>query len=310
MRAQVARAGTAAGWGSRILRPKSAMHRRHRAALLACSSAALLLASCSDPEADRARIGLGSTRLTGVVRISGSTTMAPMVTVLASEFQKLHPGVTISVQGGGSGQGLKDVKEGRSDIGMVARSLTADERDWLPFVIARDGIAVTVHADNPVAALSNEQVAGIYTKKIANWRQVGGRDAPIHVIAASTQAGATELFTHQFGIKKDELKADMLADANPDRYTALANNPNAILYGSLGETERRAAAGEKIKALPSAGIAATSDNLAAGRYAIARPLALVTKGLPTGASKAFIDYARSAAAIPVIDRFEFVPYRD
>lgn len=287
-----------------------AMHRVSRAALLAWSSAALLLAGCSDPEADRARLGLGSTKLSGVVRISGSSTMAPMVRVLTSDFQKLHPGVTFNVQGGGSGQGLRDLKEGRSEIGMVSRALTADERDWLPFVIARDGIAVVIHADNPVAALSNEQVAGIYTKKIANWREVGGRDAPIHVIAASTQAGSTELFVHQFGIKQDELKADTLAEVNPDRYAALARNPDAILYSSLGESERRAATGEKVKALPSAGIPATSDNLAAGRYAIARPLALVTKGLPTGASKAFIDYARSAAAIPVIDRFEFVPYRD
>jgi phosphate transport system substrate-binding protein len=287
-----------------------AMHRLPRAALLAWSSAALLLAGCSDPEADRARLGLGSTKLSGTVRISGSSTMRPMATVLASEFQKLHPGVTVSVQGGGSGQGLKDVKEGRSEIGMVSRALTAEERDWLPFVIARDGIAVVIHADNPVAALSNEQVAGIYTRKIANWREVGGRDAPVHVIAASTQAGSTELFIHQFGIKQDALKADTLAEANPDRYAALARNPNAILYSSLGESERRAAAGEKVKALPSGGIAATSENLANGRYAIARPLALVTKGLPTGPSKAFIDYARSAAAIPIIDRFEFVPYRD
>ena len=287
-----------------------AMHGLPRAALLACLTAAFLLAGCSDPEADRARLGLGSTKLSGVVRISGSSTMAPMVRVLTSDFQKLHPGVTFNVQGGGSGQGLRDLKEGRSEIGMVSRALTADERDWLPFVIARDGIAVVIHADNPVAALSNEQVAAIYTRKIANWREVGGRDAPIHVIAASTQAGSTELFIHQFGIKQDELKADTLAEVNPDRYAALAKNPHAILYSSLGESERRAAAGEKVKALPSGGIAATSENLAAGRYAIARPLALVTKGLPTGASKAFIDYARSAAAIPVIDRFEFVPYRD
>jgi phosphate transport system substrate-binding protein len=287
-----------------------AMHLLPRAVLLTCSITALLLAGCSDPEAGPVRLGLASAKLTGVVRISGSSTMAPMVRVLASDFQKLHPGVTVNVQGGGSGQGLKDVKEGRSEIGMVSRVLTAEERDWLPFVIARDGIAVVIHADNPVATLSNEQVSRIYTKKIANWREVGGRDAPIHVIAASSQAGSTELFLHHFGIQKDDLKPDTLAEVNPERYAALARIPNAILYSSLGESERRAAGGEKVKALPSAGIPATSDNLAAGRYAIARPLALVTKGLPTGASKAFIDYARSAAAIPVIDRFEFVPYRD
>ena len=281
-----------------------------RLALFACVLAASLLAACSDRERDRARLGLTSKTLSGTVRISGSTTMLPMISAMVTEFQKLQPDVKFEVLPGGSGQGLKDVKEGKSDIGMVSRALTADERDWLPFVIARDGVAISVHSNNPVASLTNEQIAGIYTKKIVNWRELGGADAPIYVIAASPAAGSTDVFLHHFQIKQAALRADILADPLPDRFSAMARNPHAILYSSLGVAESRAAAGEKVKMLPNGGIAATGANLASGRYAMARPLALVTKGLPSGPAKAFIDYARSPSVTATIARFDFVPYRD
>ena len=287
-------------------------HVLTRGAFLAGAVSVLLLSavSCTDREADRSRLGLTGSKLSGTLRISGSVSMAPLVTEIAKEFKVLQPGVEIDVKVRDSGEGLNDVKEGRSDIGMVSRALTAEERDWVPFVIARDGLAVAIHGDNPVTALSNEQVAGIYTKKIFNWREVGGRDAPIYVIGAPPAAGSTELFLHRFGIKKAALRPDILILGSANRYAALASNANAILYSSLGEGARRAAAGEKIKPLPSAGVAATSENLTAGRYTMARPLTLVTKGAPSGAAKAFIDYARSPAVLPIIDRFEFAPYRD
>ena len=287
-------------------------HVLTRAALLAGAVSVLLLSAvgCTDREADRSRLGLTGSKLSGTVRISGSVSMAPLVAEMAKEFKKLQPGVEIDLKVRDSAEGLIDVKEGKSDIGMVSRALTGVEKDWVPFVIARDGLAIAIHGDNPVTALSNEQVAGIYTKKIVNWRELGGRDAPIYTIGAPPIAGSTELFLNQFRIKKAALRTDIVIKGSANRYAALASNANAILYSSLGEGARRAAAGEKIRPLPSAGVAATSENLAAGRYTLARPLTLVTKGVPTRAAKAFIDYARSPAVVPIIDRFEFAPYRD
>lgn len=279
-------------------------------ALLACTFAILVLTACSDQVSDKARLGLGNTNLSGTVKISGSTTMAPLVRALASDFRKLHPGVEFDVQAGGSGQGLKDVKEGKSGIGMVSRALSTEEGDWLPFVIGRDGVSIAIRSDNPVMSLTKAQVVGIFTKAIVNWRQVGGTDTPIYVIAASPAAGSTDVFLHAFEIKPAALRFDILADALDDRFGALARNPGAITYGSLGDAERRVAAGENVKPLPYEGIAATSANLAAGRYSIAKPLALVTRGRPTGPAKAFIDYALSPAAAATIVRFDFVPYRD
>ena len=286
-------------------------HVLSRGAFLAGAAVLLLSAvGCTDREADRSRLGLAGSKLSGTIRISGSVSMAPLVSELAKEFTKLQPGVTFDVKVRDSAEGLDDVKEGKSDIGMVSRALTGVEKDWVPFVIARDGLAIAIHGDNPVTALSNEQVAGVYTKKIVNWRELGGRDAPIYTIGAPPIAGSTELFLNQFRIKKAALRTDIVIKGSANRYAALASNANAILYSSLGEGARRAAAGEKIRPLPSAGVAATSENLAAGRYTLARPLTLVTKGVPTRAAKAFIDYARSPAVVPIIDRFEFAPYRD
>ena len=279
-------------------------------AFIVCTIVLFALGACSDPQADKAQLALGDTKLSGTVKISGSTTLAPLVRVLAEDFRKLHPGVEFDIQEGGSGKGLKDVKAGKSVIGMVSRVLTTEESDWLPFVIARDGLAVLIRGDNPVASLTNAQVAGIFTKATVNWRQLGGTDTPIYVIAASPAAGSTEIFLHSFHINQAAMRSDILADALGDRFTALTGNPGAITYGSLGDAERRAIAGGNIKLLPHSGMAATSANLAAGRYSLAKPLSLVTLGLPSGPAKAFIDYALSPAAVAAIKRFDFVPYRD
>lgn len=236
--------------------------------------------------------------------------MAPMIADMAKDFQKLQPGVNIEIEGGGSGRGLSDAEQGKVDIGMVSRVIPGEARELVPFLIARDGIGISVHGDNPVMALSQKQVADIYTRKITNWREVGGADVPTYVIAASPNAGSTELFLSHFRVKYADVRADILAEPNAERFAALAKNAGAIMYSSLGEGERRAAAGEKVRMLPIDGIVASSGNLAAGRYPLARPLALVTKGLPSGAAKAFIDYARSPAATGLIERYEFVPYRD
>lgn len=236
--------------------------------------------------------------------------MTPMISAMAADFHKLHPGVTFDVRAGGTGRGLKDVSEGRSEIGMVARALTVDERGWVPFLLGRDGIAVSIHGTNPVAALTDKQVAAIYRKEITNWRAVGGIDAPIYVIGTTAAAGATEVFLRQFALKAAQTRPDSVIDLLEERYATLLKNPNGIVYGPLGWAERLAAAGEKIKALPYAGIPATSANLASGRYSIARPIALVTKGMPAGPAKAFIDYARSPTQFATLKRFDFVPYND
>lgn len=127
--------------------------------------------------------GRSSASPTGQLRIAGSSTMAPMITEVAKRFQAQHPGVLIDVQSGGSGRGIGDVREHRAHIGMASRALSDKESDLYSFAMARDGVALAVHKDNPVRNLSQQQVVDIFTGKITNWREVGGRNAAIIVMA-------------------------------------------------------------------------------------------------------------------------------
>src|SRR5713101_4961919 len=176
-----------------------------------------------------------SSNLAGKLLLTGSTTMAPLMTEIGKRFHALHPDVEIEVLTGGSGRGLADARAGKADIGMASRSLTDTEKDLFAFTIARDGVAIMLHKDNPVSALNKQQVSDIFTGRIANWKDVGGRDAPIAVFAASTMGGSTELFLDYFKIQLADVRPHALVDPNPARIRAITENPNGIVYMSVGE---------------------------------------------------------------------------
>jgi phosphate transport system substrate-binding protein len=236
--------------------------------------------------------------------------MAPLMKEIGKRFQASHTGVIVIVEAGGSGRGISDVRTGKVDIGMVSRALTDKEKDLYGFPVARDGVCVIIHMNNPVKALSDSQVTGIFTGRIANWKKVGGRDAPIVVLNPAERYSSSELFTHYFGLKYSEIKAHQTVGDNPTRIRAIEENPRSICYVSIGEAERKARAGAPVKLLPVGGVAATSRNVATGNFPISRPLTLVTKNLPAGLVKEFIEFSLSSQVFDLIPAFDFVPYSD
>jgi len=246
----------------------------------------------------------------GHLLITGSSTMAPLVSAVAKRFQAQHAGVNIEVQTGGSGRGLADARQGKADIGMVSRALGEAEQDLVGLPIARDGVAVVVHKDNPVRSLSDAQVAGIYTGKLTNWKQVGGRDVRILTVVAEEKYSSTELFNHYFDLTRDTIKAQRVVGDNALRIKLLAENRDAILYVSVGEAERNAQSGVPIRPLPAGGVAATSRNIRNGNFPISRPLTLVTRGQPTGLAKVFIEFCVSSQVTDLVIAHDFVPYLD
>jgi phosphate transport system substrate-binding protein len=193
---------------------------------------------------------------------------------------------------------------------MVGRSLKDDERDLLGFPIARDGVCLIVHKDNPVKSLSSEQVVGIYTGKITNWKEVGGNDAPITAINRPEGRAQSELFTQFFKIKSEDFKVAGVAGDNQEGIKTVVQNPSAVVYMSIGEADIRVGQGMPIKSLLMDGITATSRNVRNGHFPIQRPLMLVTRTLPSGLMKAFIDFALSPNATEIILECSFVPYLD
>src|SRR5207302_980001 len=142
--------------------------------------------------------------------LTGSSTIAPLAGEIGKRFESLHPGVRVDVQTGGSSRGASDLRQGLNDIGMLSRSLNADEKDLLAFPIANDGVCVILHKNNSVAALSDARVVDIYTGKITNWKDAGGPDAPITVVNKAEGRSTLELFCHYFKLKNSDIQAHVV----------------------------------------------------------------------------------------------------
>lgn len=246
----------------------------------------------------------------GKLLVTGSGTMTPLIRDIAKRYEALHPGVKIEVRSGGSGRGISDIRTGKADIGMVSRALSDKEGNLTGFPIARDGVALVVHKDNPVKALTSRQIADIYAGRITNWKQVGGRDAAIAVFAAESGRSTSELFTQFLEISYSNIRAHQVLGDNPSRIRAVSENPSGIVFMSVGEAERTAQAGAPIRLLPMEGVPASSKTIRSGDYPIARALSLVTRDLPIGLAKEFITFSLSPQVADLLVKHDFVPYRD
>jgi phosphate transport system substrate-binding protein len=246
-------------------------------------------------------------QLQGKLVLTGSSTVAPLVAEIAKRYEAQHSGVRIDVQSGGSSRGITDTRQGVADIGMVSRSLKPEEKDLQAFEIAKDGIALILNKDNPVTQLSNAQVVSLYTKKMSNWKNVGGQNAPVTVVNKAEGRSTLELFAKYFKLDTKAIKADVVIGENEQAIKTVAGNPNAMGYVSIGSAEFDAKNGGSVKLLPVNGVAASTANVSNQTFPIARPLNLVTKTPPTGLTKNFIEFAKSSAVTDLVKEQYFVP---
>jgi len=270
--------------------------------IAAVGFAALVMAcSSSEPPA-----GSGD-GLAGRLVITGSSTVAPLAGELAKQFELLHPGVRIDVQSGGSSRGITDARRGTADIGMVSRAPKAGEEDLTARTIALDGICLIVHADNGVASLSPEQVRGIYTGALPSWRDVGGVDAPITVVHKAEGRSTLELFLAHFELAAADIRPSVVIGDNLHGILTVAGDRNAIGYVSIGTAERELAQGRPIRLLALSGAQPSTASVRAGNYPLSRPLNLVTGPSPSPLALAFIAFAQSVDAEPLVEAQYFVP---
>ena len=239
--------------------------------------------------------------------LTGSSTVAPLALELGKRFEASHDGVRVDVQTGGSSRGVADAREGTADIGMVSRDLKPAESHLRAFPIARDGIGVIVHADNPVQALTSAQVVAVYTGRVQRWSELGGLDAPITVVNKAAGRSTLELFVEHFGLDETAIQADVVIGDNEQGVKTVAGNPGAIGYVSIGTAEYDVELGVPIRLVPVDGATPSTDAVRAGRFPLSRPLNLVTRTAPTGLAAEFIEFARSADVHDIVRRQYFVP---
>jgi phosphate transport system substrate-binding protein len=229
---------------------------------------------------------------------------------MGKRFESLHPGTRIDVQTGGSSRGIADAVNGLADIGMASRALKPQEKDLYGWVIAHDGITIILHKDNPIQTLTDDQIKGIYTGIITNWKTVGGLDAPITVVNKAEGRSTLELFLHYFTLSNRDITAHVVIGDNEQGIKTVAGNPHAIGYVSIGTAQYDATHGIPIRLLPLQHIPATIDNVREGLFPLSRPLTLVTKSPPAGLMKTFIDFAQSAQVNDLILKQYFVPIHE
>lgn len=241
------------------------------------------------------------------LKITGSSTVAPVMVDIVRHYNIFHPDITVEIGTGGSNQGIEDVRQGNSDIGMVSRSLKPEEKGLEAFTIARDGISLLVHYNNPVTELSKQQIVDIYTGKTNSWQAITGKPDTIEVLSKTQNHAALSLFSEYFSLTTDTIKADRLLGDNQEVMQAVLDNPNAIGYVSIGAAEYKIIHGMPLKLLPLEGVDATIHNVGNGEFPLARPLNLITSQPPTSEQKKLIEFSLSAEVENIIQEKAFVP---
>jgi len=229
------------------------------------------------------------TKMTGTVKISGSTTVQPIAQLASDKLIAMNSGLSLTVAGGGSGAGIKDAIAGTSNIGMSSREVTAEEKATLNvYEVAKDGIAIIVHPDNTVKSLTTEQAAKIFLGEITNWKDVGGEDAPILVQTRETGSGTRATLEEMLLSKKSVLPTATAYTSSALIKQGVAKSKYAIGFDSIGYVDNT------VKAIPLNNIVANSKTVLNNTYPLSRGLFVTTKGTPSQASAMFIDYLRSA----------------
>jgi phosphate transport system substrate-binding protein len=240
--------------------------------------------------------------------LTGSSTIAPLMSEVAKRFEAQNPGFRVDVQTGGSSRGSSDARQGLADIGMVSRDLKPEESDLDAHAVALDGVAVIVHGSNPISTLTDEQVVSIYTGKITNWKDVGGADAPIVVVNKAEGRSTLELFLHYFKLKNSDIKAQVVIGDNQQGIKTVEGNPGAIGYVSIGTAEYSVKHGEPLKMLPMAGVEASLENVRSKKFPMSRALHLVTKkGQQNELARKFITFAQAPENNDLVEKQYFVP---
>lgn len=223
----------------------------------------------------------------GNIKIAGGTAHIPVMQEAAKRIMGYNRDIQISITGGGSGVGIKQVGEGLVDIGNTGRIPTNKEistYNLKMFKWAIDGIGVVVNPENKVTSLTKEQVKKIFAGTLKNWIEVGGWDKRINLYTRDEASGTRNVFWKKALDKGTiAIKAHFVA-SNGAMKASISNDPYGIGYVSVGHID------QSVSPVSFDGIAPSVENIIAGTYTIARGIFSNTRGKPNGLTKKFIDY--------------------
>jgi phosphate transport system substrate-binding protein len=236
---------------------------------------------------------------------------------LAEAFMAKAPETMIQVTGGGSGVGLAALINGTTDIAASSRPIKTSEVDKLKnrfatvgyaFPIARDGLSVYLHSSNPVNELSLAQLRDIYTGKVTNWRNVGGKDAPIILYSRENSSGTYTYFKDNVLMGKDYSPRAQTLQGTAAVVNAVSKDPNGIGYGGAAYAKGIKFAAVK-KDDKSPAYFPSLDTVRGGQYPITRYLYLYLRAKPAGDVKKFLDWAVGPEGQDIVTKVGYFPVK-
>ncbi|MBX7205671.1 MAG: PstS family phosphate ABC transporter substrate-binding protein [Bacteroidia bacterium] len=247
-------------------------------------------------------------------KIKGSDTVLPLAQKEAEAFMKKNKGSRITVTGGGSGVGISALIENTTDIAMASRKMKLSEKmkvgesgkTSVETVIAYDALAVIVNPTNAVSQLTREQLEGIFTGKIKNWKEVGGENMPIVVYGRESSSGTYDFFKEHVLNNKNYAPSVMSMPATGAIVQSVSQTKGAIGYVGLAYVEKNVKAikvsFDKGKKYVAPSVATAKDK----SYPIVRPLFFYYVTGSAKMVKPFVDFILSAEGQRIVELEGFI----
>lgn len=230
--------------------------------------------------------------LSGTVTASGSSALLPLAQAAADKFMESNPDLVITVNGGGSGEGLKQVADGSVDIGNsdvsaeekldadVAKTLTDHE-------VAIVAMAPVVNKDLGITSLTTDQLVSIFTGKVTNWKDVGGPDEEILLVTRPSSSGTRATFKKWALNGEEEASNEALeTDDSGTLVQTVSTNKGAIGYVALSYLVNNT----DVQAVAIDGVEPTLENAYSGEYKVWSYEHMYTNGEGSKEAQAFIEY--------------------
>lgn len=248
-------------------------------------------------------------------KVKGSDSVLPLAQEEAEVFIKKTK-KSVTVTGGGSGVGISALLDGTTDIAMSSRKMKFGEKTKLQksgatakeVIIAYDALAVVVNPSNPVSKLNRDQLEGIFTGKITNWKEVGGQDLKIIPYSRETSSGTYEFFKEHILNNKNYANNILSMPATGAIIQSVSQTKGAIGYVGLAYLEK------DVKPLQISidGKKYVAPTMAAAKkkaYPVIRPLFFYVAKKKEAQCKAFVDFVMSAEGQKIVEKVGYVPVK-
>ncbi len=248
------------------------------------------------------------------ITVKGSDTLVRLGQRWAEEYMKAHPDAVIQVSGGGTGTGIAALINGTTDVCEASRDMKEQEykqaraRGVEPFkvAVALDGIAVFLHEANPLRELTLDQLKGIYTGEITNWKQVGGESHAIILYGRENNSGTYAYFKEHVLQNEDYVENTQTLPGTAAVVNAVGKDKYGIGYGGIAWGKGVKYMGVK-KDAASPAVEPSLETVTNGTYPISRELYWFFNGQPTGQLRELLNWVLSPEGQQVAEKVDYIP---